>query len=610
MKKHGRMRTNAIKVISKCEGGAVVPRYYAVLCIIVGACVVGGSAADETVRLPLLPGELWWGGTVGGGHKMPLDNRSNYAKDLRVDSDGNQAAPLLLSTKGRWVWCEDAFRYAVSNGVLTVETGPAPRKNGAPPPETVGFAAANPMEVKDSPTAAIPVLAGDLTCFSKKVFAPIQTGVASGGTLRAAFEHCSKTFFPPKGHPKLEFFRQPILNTWVELNYNQNESDVLRYAQSYIDNGMKPGVLMIDSFWQTDAFGPWTFHGARFRDPKGMSDKLHAMGYKLMLWIAPFVTLDSMTYRYLRDNDGILVDARMEPSGRRYQGYSVRWWDGISAVWDPTSPNGKKWMQETLVRLMRDYGVDGFKFDGAGPHEFPPGEYIAYNREAQPTDLTRAFQSMGLEVPYQQLREAWKMGGEPVMCTLLDKGPRWSEMRRCITDMIAAGQLGYPFVVADLVGGGTCGNNGTGVIGVNWQEELFIRHLQIECLSPMIQFSGSPWRVLSPKGQEIVRKMLSLRERFAPMIEAMAVSCGKTGLPMLRSMDFQYPNCGYERVLDQFMMGDDLLVAPVVTGNCKERCVEIPVGIWEADDGMLVEGPKRVTVATPLDRLVYFTRSK
>ena len=202
------------------------------------------------------------------------------------------------------------------------------------------------------------------------------------------------------------------------------------------------------------------------------------------------------------------------------------------------------------------------------------------------------------------------MGGLPLMNTLRDKHPKWSEMRRCITDMIAAGQLGYPFVVADLVGGGTCGNNGDGVHGINWQNELFIRHLQIECLSPMIQFSGSPWRVLSPADQAVVRKTLALREKFAPRIEQIAIETGKTGLPMLRSMDFQFPGKGYELVLDQFMMGDDLLVAPVVEGGAKTRTVVIPEGAWRSDRGETVVGPKTVTVETPIDRLPYFERMR
>ena len=574
------------------------------------AVLAGLMASAETKTIDLLPGELWWGGTVGGGWKMPLGEKSDYAKDLRVDSDGNQSAPLLLSTKGRWVWCEDAFKYTFKNGKLTVETGPAPRKRGETPSPMDVMALVENVEkvekVESKATAVSQIPNVEKTCYSKMTFAPIQFGQEKEGTLRAAFEHCSKTFFPPRGMPRVEWFQNPILNTWVEFNYNQNQKDILAYARRFLAEGMKPGVFQIDCFWHTDNFGNWTFHGDRFPDPKGMVKELNDLGFHVILWYAPFVTLDSMSYRLLRNNNGILKDARLRPYGPGYQGLPIQWWDGYSAVYDPTSPFGRQWNLDTMRRIMNDYGVEGFFFDGGGCHEFPPGDYIASDNQAQPVDLTRAFQMMACEVPFGQCREAWKMGGLPLMQTLRDKAPKWSEMRRCITDMISAGQLGYPFTVADLVGGGTCGNNGDGVHGLAWQDELFIRHLQIECLSPMVMFSGSPWRVLSPEAQNIVKKFITLRQRFAPKIVAIATETARTGIPMLRSMDFQYPGCGYELVLDQFMMGDDLLVAPVVEGGVKTRTVVIPEGTWRGDDNSIVVGPKTVEVATPLDRLPYF----
>ena len=546
---------------------------------------LGLADGPETVTIDLLPGEYWWGGTVAGGWRMPVGTKGRETLDLRVSSDGNQAAPLLLSTKGRWVWCEDAFKYTIADGRLTVETGPAPVSPAAP---------------------AIPNLAK--TCYSKRTFAPIETG-RSGESLRTAFEHCSKTYFPPKGMCSPVWFRAPMLNTWVELNYNQNEKDILAYAKAFKDNGLADGgIFQIDCFWQTDSFGLWKFHGDRFDDPKGMVKKLNAMGFHVILWYAPFVTMDQMPYRYLRRGDGILKDARLIPYDGGHQGLPVQWWDGCSAVWDPTSPFGREWNRKTMRRIMDEYGVEGFFFDGGGPHEYPPGDYIAHDHAAQPTDLCRGFQMMATEVPLGQCREAWKMGGLPVMQTLRDKAPRWSEMRRCITDMIAAGQLGYPFTVADLIGGGTCGNSGTGVHGLDWQSELFIRHMQIECLSPIMMFSGSPWRLFDAKTQEIVRQTLRLRDRFVPKILNLAEETGRTGLPMLRSMDFEFPGCGYELVLDQFMMGDDLLVAPVVEGGAKTRKVVIPAGRWKGDDGSVITGPRTIEVATPIERLPYWEK--
>ena len=209
--------------------------------LIIGAAatiVSAGAAFAETKTIPLLPGEYWWGGTVGGGWQMPLGEKSSYVKDLRVESDGNQAAPLLLSTKGRWVWCEDAFKYTVKNGVLTVETGPAPRKGGNTPHPMDVFAAeakskGEEAEFKNEPAAAIPNL--EKTCYSKKEFAPIQSGRAEGGTLRAAFEYCSKTFFPPKGTPRLEFFEQPGPDGIPEDQKSMDYYQVMEYVDGAMD---------------------------------------------------------------------------------------------------------------------------------------------------------------------------------------------------------------------------------------------------------------------------------------------------------------------------------------------------------------------------------------
>lgn len=585
----------------------------AVFSFFLAAALSPSEASAETVRIDIEPGEYWWGGTVGGGWRMPVGADGHETRDLRIQADGNQAAPLLLSTKGRWVWCEDPFKYVFTNGTLTVETGPAPRRVGDVRHPMDVFALEEAAKGEPPSSASVAVAAAipniELTCYSKRTFAPIQTGRAPGGTLRAAFEHCSKTFFPPKGAPRAEWFAQPVLNTWVELNYNQNEKDILEYAARFRENGLgRGGVFQIDCFWHTDSFGLWRFHGERFRDPKGMVRKLNEMGFRVILWYSPFVTMDQMPYRLLRDKHGILKDARLCRPGRATQGLPISWWDGYSAVYDPTSPFGREWCLETMRRIMTEYGVEGFFFDGGGTQEYPPGDYAAYDRTAQPTDLCRAFQMMSTKVPFGECREAWKMGGEAVLQTLRDKAPKWSEIRRCITDMIAAGQLGYPFVVADLIGGGTCGNSGSGVFGLNWQTELFIRHMQVECLSPVMMFSGSPWRVLPPDAQQIVRDTLKLRERFSARIGAMALESGRTGLPILRSMDFEFPGRGYELVLDQFMMGEDLLVAPVIEGGVKTRKVVIPPGVWRADDGVVYTGPKVVTVEAPLHRLPHFVR--
>jgi len=56
-------------------------------------------------------------------------------------------------------------------------------------------------------------------------------------------------------------------------------------------------------------------------------------------------------------------------------------------------------------------------------------------------------------------------------------------------------------------------------------------------------------------------------------------------------------------------MGDDLLVAPMVTKGTA-RTVQIPSGKWNADDGTLITGPIQTIIAVPLGRLLYFERQE
>ena len=85
------------------------------------ACV-GITAAADTVELKILPGEYWWGGLSSRGYETPYDASSKVSYDLWGDNKGNQAQPLLLSSKGRYVWSEQPIKYEFANGRITVTT--------------------------------------------------------------------------------------------------------------------------------------------------------------------------------------------------------------------------------------------------------------------------------------------------------------------------------------------------------------------------------------------------------------------------------------------------------------------------------------------------------
>ena len=97
----------------------------------------------------------------------------------------------------------------------------------------------------------------------------------SGSSLREAYLNAAAAHFPANGKlPPFEMFENPQYNTWIELMYNQNQQDIIKYAEKIISLGLKPGVIMIDDTWQED-YGVWEFHTGRFADPKAMIDRLH-----------------------------------------------------------------------------------------------------------------------------------------------------------------------------------------------------------------------------------------------------------------------------------------------------------------------------------------------
>ena len=351
---------------------------------------------------------------------------------------------------------------------------------------------------------------------------------------------------------------------------------------------------------------------SRFNDPKGMVRKLHEMGFKVILWMVPFVTMDTMEYRLFER--GLAVDDSAEPQpvggllgtpGKKDDPAAVKWWCGKSALLDLTHPRAREWFKGVCDGLMRDYAVDGFKFDG--------GHLIFYNkgyetyRPATPGEQVMEYAKFNLLYPLCEYRNAWKFQGQPVVERLHDKHHTWDALRKLIPDLVAGGLLGHPFLCPDMIAGGSAKEF---LKGAPLDPELFVRSAQLHALCGMMQFSASPWRCLDAEKQQIIRDTVALRQKFAARFVELAAACGRTGEPMLRNLEYMFPGRGYAGIKDEFMMGDFLLVAPVLEKGAVSRKVVIPPGKWLADDGKTVLGPAEIDVATPLSRLPHFVLMK
>ena len=107
----------------------------------------------------------------------------------------------------------------------------------------------------------------------------------------------------------------------------------------------------------------------------------------------------------------------------------------------------------------------------------------------------------------------------------------------------------------------------------------------------------------------IIKKAVEIRTKFTPLILQLAHESAKTGEPILKSMEFVFPNQGFEETINQFMLGDKILVAPMME-KTNMRNVKLPKGNWVDDLGKKYRGNQTVKMMVPLDRLVYFVLQK
>ena len=197
----------------------------------------------KKIVIQLRQNEHWWSGTVADGFNMPYDISSKCTVNQIKNTTNNQVSPVLMSDCGRLLYNEDGIIYSFDNGELT-----AKGKN-------------------------------------------IVLKEVDGG-LKEGFQFFKSQICPDEDLlPDKNLIIHPQYNTWIELMHNQSQDKIIEYAECLIKNNMPPGVLMIDAIWQED-YGVWDFHPGRFKDPKAMIDRLHKLGFKVMLWVVPYVCPD------------------------------------------------------------------------------------------------------------------------------------------------------------------------------------------------------------------------------------------------------------------------------------------------------------------------------
>lgn len=429
--------------------------------------------------------------------------------------------------------------------------------------------------------------------------------VCVGSDVTSIHKIMVRWYFPkPIKVPSPEVFKYPVWSTWALHKTAVTQEKLLWYASNISHHGFTCSHLELDDRYTAD-YGEFDFDPQKFPNASGMFDKLREGGFQVSLWTHPFINYDSINFGTAVEK-GLFV---REPGGELPA--LVRWWNGIGGILDFTNPETRDWYSSHLRLLKNRYEISSFKFD-AGETSYLPRQFSTAVPLSDPSTFTRRYTEMA--IPFNEraeLRVGYQSQNISCFFRIIDRDSVWGYelgLKSIIPTVLTISILGYQFVLPDMIGGNAYPNRTTGSDLPD--RELYIRWLELSAFMPAMQFSIPPWKY-DKEVAEIALKFTKLHETLvAPRVLELAGEVLKTGDPIIRPLWWIAKNDEAAYKIDsQFLIGDDLMVAPVLEPGKQERDIYLPAGRWRSYKGEHFDkGPIYLTdYPVDLDEVAYFT---
>lgn len=539
------------------------------------------------LRIPLREGESLY----GLGLQLKSHEQRGKKKVLRVNSDpvadtGDSHAPVpFIASSLGWGLLVDTARYA------SFYTGGQRRAAdlAEPVPGTIGTTTTELYRARGGGerelVVEIPVARG------------VEAYLFGGPTLKDAVRRYN--LFSGGG------CLPPLwgLGVWYRAYGKATQAEAERIADGLRADGIPCDVFGLEPGWQTAAYScSYRWSPERFPDHRGFLGSMHRKGFRINCWEHAYVHPSADIYA------GILPHAG--PSAV---------FDGL--VPDFTRPEARKLYAEHHRRLAAE-GIDGFKLDECDNSDFISWPWCFPEHDVFPSGLDG-----------ERMHSLFGMLYMRAISDAYGATRSYHEVRN-------AGALAapYPFVLySDLYDHRDFvrGTVGAGFSGLLWSPEVrdaknveeLVRRVQAVALSPQALVNAwyipmPPWhqvdRERNGRGEAmpererataLVREVFRLRMALVPYIYAAFARYRADGTPPFRALAMDWPDDAEARkVDDQWLIGDDLLYAPVFAGQ-EKRSLWLPAGAWfDVASGERLDGGRRIEIATPLERIPLFVR--
>lgn len=462
-----------------------------------------------------------------------------------------------------------------------------------------------------------------------RIEAAFGTGSASmeGLTFHLfAAEHpldVTKHYYDVTGYPRLP--ARWALGPLIWRDENRDQSQVEDDLNKIRDLDLAVSGVWIDRPYAS-AVNSFDFDPQKFPDAQAMIDRAHRLGMRMALWHTPYVDPNHPATKPLYDH--VRANGFYPPMS-----YSFIDWGRLL---DYTNPDAFDWWQG-LIRQYTAMGIEGFKLDYGEdilvglfnrriPWSFADGSdertmharyQLWYHRvyaETLPESggfllcrhSTWGGQTLGPIIWPGDLDASFAKHRE----TVTERGETYTAVGGLPASMIAGiglGPSGFPFYGSDT----------GGYRHAPPDKELFTRWFEQTALSSVMQIGTNTndvaWEPTPENGFDAemldwFRRYTRLHLRLFPYLWTYAQRIAVDGRPIQRPMGLAYPDLG-SHPWDQYMLGDDLLVAPVVERGQRQRQVVLPPGRWVDWWTREVYSGGPVGVDAPLDVLPLFIRA-
>ncbi|EFM10058.1 Alpha-glucosidase [Paenibacillus curdlanolyticus YK9] len=409
------------------------------------------------------------------------------------------------------------------------------------------------------------------------------------------------------------------------LGYHQSrysymdQEEVLTLARTFREKQIPCDAIYLDIHYM-DSYRVFTFDPIRFPDPAGMMAELKELGVRIVPIVDPGVkkTPSDAVYReglshdyFCRYIEGELFSGKVWPGESVFPDFSdertANWWGhlhafytemGIAGIWndmnEPSVFNDLKTMDPNVMH----------KNNGAAKmHGEVHNLYGLWMSKATFLGLERL---LGDERPFVLTRAGYAGIQKYAAVWTGDNRSYWEHLALSIPMIMNLGMSGVAFTGADV--GGFAAHSG-GELLARWTQAgallpYFRNHSELSAIRQ------EPW-VFGPVVEDICRASINLRYRLLPAIYSLFREASETGLPVVRPLVLEYPqDAAVSNLNDQFLLGADILVAPVLHPGVSCRSVYLPEGQWyDFATGEVHNGGQHILADAPLERLPMFVRA-